>query len=111
LRWHTKKYSTSNTLVPDLPGVYVIGHTLTTHDLPIKHVYVYVGISDNLKRRFKEHEPASERNQELADYLHKPAVNKRIWYIVERSKGSREELEKVLIRELKPEFNKIKYKK
>ena len=69
IRWRAKSISSSNSHVPARPGVYAIGHSKAHLGLEMCRVYVYVGRTDNLRRRLGEHTPAEERNPGLKRYL------------------------------------------
>ena len=104
-KWQKKYISSSDSHVPARAGLYVIGHNDTYHGLEIGRVYVYVGQTDNLRRRLGEHDPNREKNPELRKYLRQCFGKAMCWYTVmdksELNKGERE-----LIRKLQPCFNR-----
>ena len=104
-KWRSKFVSSSNSHVPAQPGLYAIGHNQTCRGLEIGRVYVYVGRTDNLRRRLEEHSPDNEENPGLRNYLCRHIGQARCWYAVtdksELTKGERE-----LILKLQPEFNR-----
>lgn len=105
-RWHVKQLSSSNSHVPALPGIYVIGHTRTYHGLVIARHYAYVGKTDNLRRRLTEHLPANEQNPALRNYIRDLTPGARCWYtMVDAAKLDR--VERELITKLDPKFNTI----
>lgn len=95
--------------IPDVPGVYVIKSVERYLGLPVSHDVVYVGKSENLRRRYREHcNFTTEHNPELLSMrLSEPL---EFWYAsAERKKIS--EIEKELISKTKPKVNKIRYVK
>ena len=69
MKWHSKRLSSSNSGVPAVAGVYVIGHGDTLHKLELSRTSVYVGETADLWRRLGEHLPHNEENPELRDYI------------------------------------------
>ena len=54
--WNHTRYSQSiQQFVPDRPGVYMITETHRVFDLPLNIEILYVGKSNNLRRRLGEH--------------------------------------------------------
>lgn len=104
LRWRFKHLSSSNSNVPSSPGVYAIGHTNSFHGLELERIYVYVGESQNLRRRLNEHLPDTERNPELQKYLKRNYSVVNLWYAPTDSKEVKR-IQDELIFELKPQFN------
>ena len=104
-KWQRKHISSSNSHVPARPGLYVIGHNHTYNGLEIGRVYVYVGKTENLRRRLGEHAPDNEENPELRKYLQQWIGHAMCWYAImdksELNKGERE-----LIRKLQPCCNR-----
>ena len=106
LRWRHKHVSASNTSVPTSPGVYVIGHHESFHGLELKRIYVYVGETNNLRRRLDEHLPDTEQNPRLRVYLKRNFSTAVCWFTpldALRVKTVQDEL----IRKIQPKFNTI----
>lgn len=106
LRWHVKHISSSTSHLPTLPGLYVIGHCNMYYGLELSREYVYVGKTANLRRRLREHQPSSEQNPGLRDYLRRLLPHARCWYAVVDRLGL-DEAESDLIRELNPLYNRL----
>ena len=104
-RWRVKHVYSSNSHVPARSGLYAIGHDDTYRGLEIGRVYVYVGRTDNLRRRLGEHIPVNEQNPGLKDYL-LCTDNAKCWYTV-MDKSELKNVEKDLIRKFQPCFNRI----
>ena len=77
--------------------------------MELKRTYVYIGKTQNLRRRLSEHTHLTETHPFLADYLRRHRHSAKIWYTVDIDSKAVDGLEKKLIRELKPEFNRLKY--
>lgn len=67
MNWLSKRVSSSNSGVPTVAGVYVIGHRDTLHDFEVSRTCVYVGETKDLQRRLNEHLPANETNPGLRE--------------------------------------------
>lgn len=93
--------SSSNTHVPAHPGLYAIGHDKTCLGLEVGRVYVYIGKTDNLRRRLEEHTVVNEKNPELKKYLRKMGADAKCWHVV-MDKGDLNKNEQALIRKLQP---------
>lgn len=106
LRWRDKRISASNSNVPASPGVYVIGHNRSLHQLELNRVYVYAGETMNLQRRLDEHLPETEGNPGLRAWLRRNYVTAVVWY-APTDADRRKAIEDDLIRELQPEFNTV----
>lgn len=70
-------------------------------------MYVYIGESDNLKRRLEQHLPANEQKPELRKYLRENPATVKCWYcpMDDASTSSRRKIEAELIRFFAPKFN------
>lgn len=88
-------------------GVYVITYTNWKHDLPVEMRILYVGKSTNLRRRFREH--LDGRRTHRSDLLERLEGTKIYFWSLELEANEISENEKILIRELKPEYNLIRY--
>ena len=104
--WECKSAHTSLSLVSDKPGLYAYGHDEMCHGLEASRVYVYIGETDNLKRRMVQHRPENEQNLGLKKYL-QDQENAKCWYCVlsAPSAKNRKDIEKELIQRFKPKFN------
>lgn len=54
--WNLKRFTTSSTRVPAAPGIYVLSKLGTAEGLPVSWKHVYVGKSENLRRRLDQFE-------------------------------------------------------
>ena len=100
--------ATSLSRVPPTPGIYAYGHDAKKlHGLEAERVYVYIGESDNLRRRLEQHLPANEQKPELRKYLRENLAAVKCWYcpMDGASISSRRKIEAELIRFFAPEFN------
>ena len=104
LRWRMKHVSSSNTNVPACPGLYAIGHDETCLGLEVGRVYVYVGQTDNLRRRLEQHSPVTEKKPGLRKYLQDNVSKAKYWYAIADEKNLRG-MELRLIRRFAPKFN------
>lgn len=107
--WRMKHIASANTHLPASAGLYVIGHEESLLGLELHRTYVYVGKTQNMRRRLSEHTHLTEMHPELASYLRRNRDRVRIWYTTDVVASDVDALERRLIRELKPEFNRIKY--
>ena len=95
--------------IPKGPGVYVIKQVKRIMGLPVRHEIIYVGKTNSLQRRFKEHcSPRSEHNIEL---LHASWSKKLEFWFAEVSKDELDGVERDLIRRLEPETNIVRYRR
>ena len=100
--------TTSLSRVPPTPGVYAYGHDAKElHGLEAERVYVYIGESDNLRRRLEQHLPANEQNDGLRKYLRENLSRVKCWYCAMDgvSASSRRKIEAELIQFFAPKFN------
>ena len=108
LQWKNKKYAESDLLVPESTGVYVITRVQYNAGLPITVIPIYVGQSRNLKRRLSQHLPWNETNPDLASFLRHHVSEVEIWYATV-DLDDLDAVERILIKKLDPEFNKLRY--
>ena len=94
---------------PSAPGIYVIGRREFSFGLPAEPIWAYIGRSDNLKRRLREHLPINEMNSGLRNWLLNTREKIEVWYQQTTAHQSRQ-LERNLVRGLEPLFNEIKFK-
>lgn len=85
--------------VPSAQGVYIV------HDL---RGPLYVGRSQNLNKRFFDH-LTDTHNPDFAELLKNPQGSMRFSWLETTSITETEQLEKQVIRHLKPMCNKIRY--
>lgn len=106
-RWYAKQFDSSSSHVPARPGLYVIGHIQTYRGLEVAREYVYVGKTDNLRRRLREHLPPNEQNSGLRNYLRELTTDARCWYTVFDAADSAKlnSAERALITRINPRFN------
>ncbi|MFV9634431.1 hypothetical protein [Mycobacterium neumannii] len=95
--------------VPDAPGVYAFGKVAKVLGLPSSIEWVYVGESRNLRLRLANHRAIEEANELLAAWLRSNKSGIEVWYATTELK-ERKTVERRLIREVAPVFNKIKYR-
>ena len=107
--WRMKHLASANTHLPAAFGLYVIGHDERLIGLELSRTYVYVGKTQNMRRRLSEHTHLSELHPGLAEYLRQNRQRVRIWYTTDIDPKDVDSLERRLIRELEPKFNRIKY--
>lgn len=94
--------------IPMVSGVYVIKQVQRIMGLPISHKIIYIGKSNNLRRRFKEHcDPRTEHNAELFNTSWEHELE--FWY-AEISKDKIDKVERELIRNLEPITNIVRYR-
>lgn len=104
-RWYAHRLTTSPTSMPTKPGIYVIGHDETDEGLEKERVYVYIGQTRNLQKRFREHSPRNEPKPGLRDYLRSHLKNAKFWYTTDVQVTELNSLERKLISNFGPEFN------
>ena len=93
--------------IPDEPGLYVIKSVERFLGLPVKHEVVYVGKSENLRRRYREHSNfTTEHNPNLLQRRMSEPLE--FWYSLAPKKKI-SALEKDLISALNPKANKLRY--
>ncbi len=93
---------------PTLSGVYAIALAKSVANLPVSLEWVYIGRSSNLRRRFDEHGPILEQHDELREWIIANRDRIETWFTLREATESAR-LEKYLIRQLKPRFNRIRY--
>lgn len=104
LRWRMKHVSSSNAHVPAQPGLYAIGHDETCLGLEVGRVYVYIGQTDNLRRRLEQHAPVKEKNPGLRKYLQANVGEAKYWFAI-ADKKDLTKMERQLIRRFTPQYN------
>ena len=58
--WNLKRFVTSTTQVPPIPGIYVLSELHTAEGLPTAWDHVYTGRSKDLRRRLDQHTTRTE---------------------------------------------------
>lgn len=89
-------------------GVYAIGRVERLHGLPVSAEWAYVGRTESLRRRLLEHLPTVEENPGLRAWLRRNRERLEVWLLAADSSVSRR-LERTLIKEIQPLFNRIRY--
>ena len=109
MKWESIKMSSALAeRVPADSGVYAISEVNRIHGMPFISGVIYVGKSNNLKRRFKEHnDPWREHNEVLND---KTMSGELEFWFLKISIKKMDTLEKQLINEMSPLTNKIRYR-
>ena len=75
-----KHVSSYGGAVPAVAGWYAIGHDEHYFGLESSRVYVYIGTTDNLRRRLAEHQPSTEQNPGLKRHLQKIRIFEMLVY-------------------------------
>jgi hypothetical protein len=108
-RWRSKVINSTVSHVAGAPGLYVLGHIHFLEGLEVGREYIYAGRTDNMRRRLSEHTQLTEKNVPLQKYLRATKREVYVWYSTEFPLGEIARVEKTLIRDLNPKFNRIKY--
>lgn len=95
-------------LAAQTAGVYAIGKVDRLHGLPVRAEWAYVGRTESLRRRLLEHLPTVEDNPGLRAWLRRNRGKLEVWLLAADSSVSRR-LERTLIKEIQPLFNRIRY--
>ena len=104
--WNLKRFSTSSTRVPASAGIYVLSQLHTVEGLPTSWRHVYVGKSENLRRRLDQHTMHTEVHSKLRDFMETHHRALWIWYTTNLLSYTLTNLEIALIRSLRPPFNR-----
>lgn len=104
----TRSLTSAALLAARTPGVYAIGKVDRLHGLPVRAEWAYVGRTDSLRRRLLEHGPSVESNPGLRGWLRGNRDKLEVWLLAADASLSRR-LERVLIRDIQPLFNRIRY--
>lgn len=106
-KWHCKHVSSSLSGVSAKPGLYAYGDEEAILGLEVKRKYVYIGETNNLRQRLRQHMPDREQNSDLRRYMSKNIDTLKCWYVYwPESAKSRKSAEMELIKKFKPLFNK-----
>jgi hypothetical protein len=95
-------------LAAEAPGVYAIGQIKRHYGLPVVIEWAYVGRTDSLRRRMLEHQPSIEANPGLARWLRRNRGQLEVW-LLSIDPAIARGLEKTLIHEVQPLFNRVRY--
>lgn len=105
LDWKWAKYGPGlDCVVPTSPGIYALASVRRVHGLPTEMEYIYIGKSNNLRRRWTEHLDIREPNPGLHG-LGGRYTYEFWWIVMPVDQLSRVEAE--LIAEIKPPANRI----
>ena len=104
--WQLKRFVTSTTQVPAISGIYVLSELRTTEGLPISWNHVYIGQSNNLRRRLDQHTMRTEVHAELYRFMEDHHNSLWVWYTTDVEADALNDLEIALIRQLRPSFNR-----
>ena len=112
-RWHRKSLASSVSSIPALPGIYVIVRTNQKFGLETTREFMYVGQTKNMRRRLSEHDYAREQNPSLGEFLrnNRSSASLAIWYTTDPAEPNLDRIERELILDLMPAFNRRTYKK
>lgn len=105
-----KSIAAASMIAPTLAGVYAYGIVeREVAGLPVgTYSWAYVGRSDNLARRFSDHDVIRERDPALRQWLADNRERAEVWYASMQA-GQTKAIEKHLIRELQPLCNRRRY--
>jgi excinuclease UvrABC nuclease subunit len=96
--------------VPIIPGVYLVASVHRAHGVPISTKVLYVGQTRNLRRRLQDHlDYGRAHNIGLSRELIS-GVPLEFWHKA-TNENELDKLERKLINELAPIYNKIRYRK
>ena len=109
IRWQrANSLEAAQAQAPRLSGVYAIAKASCVANLPISLEWVYVGRTKNLRRRLDEHGPIMEKHEQMRDWIIENRDAIETWFALLDGETS-VELEKLLVRDLRPCFNRIRY--
>jgi excinuclease UvrABC nuclease subunit len=102
MKWRTAHYGPGlENRIPARSGVYVLARTDRAFGFPTRIEVLYVGRSNNLKRRWREHTSRHELNAGLAGLR---SGDTEFWWVTVPDTDTRR-LEHELIEALRPGFN------
>jgi hypothetical protein len=109
LVWHgTCSVALAHKVVPDAPGVYAYAELSELRGLVITQTWMYVGKGQSLSGRLNRHQVHLETNRLLRDWLH-CGDGKRHLYYAEVEVTMLDQVERDLISQLRPRFNRTRY--
>ena len=79
----------------------------TKEGLPTSLAHVYVGKTQNLRRRLDQHTMQTEVHRELREFMENYHDKLWVWYTTDVSLHDLSELEILLIQDLSPRFNTV----
>lgn len=103
--WKLKRFVTSTTQVPPIPGIYVLSQLHATEGLPTSWNHIYVGQAKQLRRRLDQHTLRTEVHPELHRFMEVYHSSLWVWYTTDVDRDALNDLEIVLIKRLRPKFN------
>ena len=80
-KWHCKHALTSLSGIAAKPGLYAYGYEEELHGLMVCRKYVYIGETDNLRRRLREHMPDREQNIGFKKCMKRNLDSLKCWYV------------------------------
>jgi len=108
LAWRsTYSVAMAHKVVPDAPGVYAYAELSELRGLAITQTWVYVGKGQSLSTRLTRHQVHLETNRLLRDWLHR--TGERQLYYAEVEVSMLDRVERDLISQLRPCFNRTHY--
>lgn len=113
-RWNNSRLLDAYVYSRNKQGIYAIGvvNKNPVAGLPENWTWVYVGISDNIKGRIRQHQPDKERKTNLRKWLYSNLNRAQIYYQYTQISGKNLKLiETSFIQSLKPIFNILKKRK
>lgn len=93
---------------PSSPGVYIFSETKKIASFPFENTWLYIGQSNNLKRRMKEHGPSIEAYFELRDWVVRHLDSIEVWMCSTKTVEKARSLEKHLLQRVDTVFNRQK---
>jgi len=109
LRWNvTRGLEAAIRNAPRTSGVYAIGVRDSLLGLPTDFQWIYIGKSKALPRRLAEHRREMEANPRLQAWLTANYHRVEIW-VARVDNESLATVEAMLIRQLRPDANRIRY--
>lgn len=105
-KWHERWLSSSSNGVPEEFGLYVFGKVEYCRGLESGREYAYIGRTNNLRRRFKEHGPVNEPKAGFRAYMQEHARAMKYWYCLVPANEIKAE-EEFFIQKFRPRFNDL----
>ncbi|WP_428807139.1 GIY-YIG nuclease family protein [Vibrio lamellibrachiae] len=108
-RWHQYRLNQSARFnIPTEPGVYVLIENQIVNGLPLNNRALYVGKTENLRRRFNDYSnPQKVHNELVGERIMNNQVE--FWY-TKVSSHDLDRVERLFIHDFNTPMNKIKYK-
>lgn len=89
--------------------MYAYADATRLYGLPVHYDWVYIGKARNLRQRLSQHHPLNEANPDLRDWAVKATAQVEIWVALVPA-TELDEVERTLIREVNPRYNRVRYK-